>query len=379
MSMNKSRTMRIDLIPEISPVPLSESPKTAIISPSNMAKAREQAAAASQNRDPYSDLFQNIYDAAIVTDLRGRIRDVNPRAIDAFWYSPDDFSFKNIKDIIAGCDDELIRALYENLKNECFTLMQASCIRGDGTAFPAEISVSQLRLSTPHLCFFIRDETIRRQADEMLLTEHNALQNASSSIVVIDMNSIIEYANPATARLWSIPADEEIVGKYLGDLFLNSGDAEPIVSSLLGEYYESTGVVVAVRQGLHGEEPFRVGFSAACNRDSDGNVVGAVLSFTDLTDEDRVKTAERDAMRFRETLKRLDEFRQALLPGVGEICSLVRDFSAAKIVADDDVKRRLVSAVDACAGIHAILGDVEDLIAEAKVEEPEAEVTAAEI
>ena len=375
MSLNKSRTMRIDLIPEISPVPLSESPKTAIISPSNVAKAREQAAAPAQNRDPYSDLFQNIYDAAIVTDLCGRIRDVNPRAIDAFWYSPDDFSFKNIKDIIAGCDDELIRTLYDNLKNECFTLMQASCIRGDGTAFPAEVSVSQLRLSTPHLCFFIRDETVRRQADEMLLTEHNALQNASSAIVVVDMSSVIEYANPATARLWGRPSESELVGRHLGEMFLNHDDAERIASSLSGEHFESTGVVVALRQG---GEPFRVGFSAACNRDSDGNVVGAVLSFTDLTDEDRVKTAERDASRFRDTLNRLDEFRKVLHTGVGEVSSLIHDFSAAKIVADEKVKRRVASAVDACDGINAVLADIEELIAQANAAKPEAAITVSE-
>ena len=374
MNENKSRTMRIDLIPEISAVPLSESPKTAFIAPSKVGKSREQVVAA-QNRDPYSDLFQNLYDAAIVTDLRGRIRDVNPRAIDAFWYSPDDFSFKNIKDIIAGCDDELIRTLYENLRNECFTLMQASCIRGDGTAFPAEVSVCPLHLSTPHLCFFIRDETVRRQADEMLLTEHNALQNASSAIVVIDMSANIEYANPATARLWDHSSESGLVGRHLGELFLNRDDAERITSSLSGEHYESSGVVVAVRQG---GEPFRVGFSAACNRDSDGNVVGAVLSFTDLTDEDRVKTAERDAMRFRETLNRLDDFRKVLRMGIGEVSSLIHDLSAAKISADEKVKKRIASAVDACDGLHAVLGDIEDLIAEANAAKQAATVVPSE-
>lgn len=368
MNLNKSRTMRIDLIPEISPIPLSESPKTAFIAPTTPSKPRESSPDESLNRDPYSDLFQNIYDAAIVTDLRGRIRDVNPRAIDAFWYSPDDFSFKNIKDIIAGCDEELIRTLYENLKNECFTLMQASCIRGDGTAFPAEVSVSQLRLSTPHLCFFIRDETIRRQTDEMLLTEHNALQNASSAIVVIDMNSSIEYANPATARIWDYPSESSLVGKHLGDLFLNHDDANQVISSLSGEHYETTGVVVAKR---HGHEPFRVSFSAACNRDSDGNVVGAVLSFTDLTNEDRIRTAERDATRFRETLLRLDEYRKVLQMGVDEVSTFIQNLSKAKIEASDPVKSRILNAADACNGLSAVLSEIDELITEVKHVNPE--------
>jgi PAS domain S-box-containing protein len=217
-------------------------------------------------------------------------------------------------------------------------------------------------LSTPHLCFFVRDETVRRQADEMLRTEHNALQNASDGIVVIDMQARIEYANPATARIWGYPSSADLVGLPLGKLLLNEEDGQQIVSSLTGEHYMTSGIAVARR---YDGDPFRVNIRAACNRDSDGNVVGAVLSFSDLTERDRVQTAERDATRFRDTLKRLDDFRNVLRCGIGEVSALINDFSAAKIAADDNVKKRIVSAVDACVGLNAVLADVEDLIAEA--------------
>ncbi len=370
--MNKSSTMRIDLIPDISDVPLTEKPKALFVSVGGGSSPRRiSPSAQAPGHGGYGELFQNIYDAGIVTDLHGRIRDVNSRAIDSFGHSPDEFSHLNIEDIIAGADDELIRTLYENLQNECFTLMQAYCIRADGSAFPAEVAVSQMRLSTPHLCFFVRDETLRRQADEMLRTEHNALQNASDAIVVIDMHARIEYANPATARIWGYPTSADLVGKPLGRLLMNEADGQEIVSSLTGEHFMTSGIAVALR---HDGDPFRVNIRAACNRDSDGNVVGAVLSFSDLTERDRVQSAERDAIRFRDTLQRLAEFSNVMKCGLGEITALIHDFVNARIVADEGVKNRLVSASDACAGLNAVLLDVEDLIARA-VNEAQNETT----
>ncbi len=363
--MNKSSTMRIDLIPDISDVPISEKPKASFVSVGGKTGVRRVSPSAQQpgaGHGGYGELFQNIYDAGIVTDLHGRIRDVNGRAMDSFGYSPEEFSHLNIEDIIAGADDELIRTLYENLQNECFTLMQAYCVRADGAAFPAEVAISQLRLSTPHLCFFVRDETVRRQADEMLRTEHNALQNASDAIVVIDMQARIEYANPATARIWGFPSASELVGKSLGRLLLNEADGQEIVSSLSGEHFMTSGVAVAIR---HDGEPFRVNIRAACNRNTDGNVVGAVLSFSDLTARDRVQSAERDAVRLKDTLQRLDEFRHVLKCGIGEVVSLIHDFQKENVSLGEALDARVVSVADACEGLTAVLADVEELIGDA--------------
>ncbi|NLB70087.1 MAG: PAS domain-containing protein [Lentisphaerae bacterium] len=237
--------------------------------------------------------------------------------------------------------------------------MQAYCYRADGTAFPAEVSVSQLRLSTPHLCFFIRDETLRRQSEEMLRTEHNALQNASDAIVVVDMNSQIEYANPATARIWEYPSTTDLVGLELDSLLLNEGDGKAILDSLAGELFAASGVAVAVR---HDGEPFRVNVRAASNRDSDGNVVGAVLSFFDLTERDKVQSAERDASRFRETLNQIRELGNAFKSGMDEVSSLLKELTPADMSDDEQFQKRLLLAQDACSGMEAILGDIADSI-----------------
>lgn len=332
----KARTMRIDLIPEISDGPLSIRPRTvsvrlpgatgpvpAAASPGATGRisatpAATAAAAAGAPGGGYGELFQNIYDAAIVTDLHGRVRDANRRAASAFGYTNVQFSHLTIDKLVAGADGDLVRTLYENLRRECFTLLQASCVRADGSVFPAEVSVSQLRLSTPHLCFFVRDETVRRQTDEMLRTEHNALQNASDAIVVVDPQSRIEYANPATARIWGYVSAGDLVGRPLGILLQNPDDAEEIAASLSGENFDAAGVAVARRAD---GETFRVGIRASCNRDTDGNAVGAVVSFSDMTERDRVQAAEHDAESVRDALTRLEVLHKALHNGIAELAA----------------------------------------------------------
>lgn len=356
----KSNTMRIDLIPEISEVPLSERPKASFVpgfkpSVASSAEGRPPAApiaappvpGPTRGVDGYGELFQNIYDAAIITDLHGRIRDVNRRATIAFGYTPAQFSHLTLDQVVSGADTDLIRTLYENLRRQTFTLMQAACSRADGTRFPAEVSVSQLRLSTPHLCFLIRDETVRRQTDEMLRTEHNALQNASDAIVVIDLQTKIEYANPATARIWNYASAGDLVGLPLGVLLHNPSDGDAIIESLSGENYDTTGVAIARRSD---GESFRIEIHASCNRDSDGNVIGAVLSFSDLTERDRVRIAEHDAESARNALRRLADLHRAMDADVAELGGYLRELASAPAVSAD-------SAL--AAKVEAALGDLE--------------------
>ncbi len=358
VQMNKSSTMRIDLIPDISEIPLAECPKASFVTV-HQKKAVPQSSGDGVLRG-YSELFQSVYDAGVITDLRGRIRDVNRRALDAFGYTAEGFGEVDIFKIIAGSDDELIRTLYENVQHERFTLMQAYCIRADNSAFPAEIAVSQIRLSTPHLVFFIRDITLRRQTDEMLRTEHNALQNASDAIVVIDMNSRIEYANPATARLWHFFEAGDLVGRDLGDLFENSRDGHIVMDSLSGEHYSVAETLTAKR---YDGESFRVRVNAACNRNSDGEVVGAVLSFIDLTDRDRVVSTEKAAKELSGALGRIKEYRPTLANSLEDMSSFLRWIASNSTVASDsELNSKVQDAMGVWEGYRALVSEIREII-----------------
>ncbi|MDD4871318.1 MAG: ATP-binding protein [Kiritimatiellae bacterium] len=122
-------------------------------------------------------LFENLYDAALITDLTGRIIDANMRAVQYFQYTSQELAEGSIPDIIVGVDATVLQNICNNLVNDKFTLIQAHCTRKDGSYFPAEIASSRLHLSaSEYLCFFIRDITTRREAEDEIKLARDELE-----------------------------------------------------------------------------------------------------------------------------------------------------------------------------------------------------------
>jgi len=128
---------------------------------------------AAPGHSAFDELFQSVYDAAVLCTLSGQIVNCNARAQDFFQYPKPAFCSMSIVSVVHGMEPALIRNICENLTVKRFTLIEAHCRRADGTYFPSEIAVNRLHLpSEQRLCFFIRDITLRRQA-ELEIKEKN--------------------------------------------------------------------------------------------------------------------------------------------------------------------------------------------------------------
>jgi PAS domain S-box-containing protein len=297
-----SRTMRIDLIPDAPSEPVGGQKKRVIVSSSARKGVHPPIQTPSQSPGLYGELLNSVYDAALITDLAGRVVDCNPRACEFFLLSHDALVQRAMPDLVSGADETLMGSLWRNLQNERFTLIQAYCVRGDGSYFPAEIAVNRLNLGESRLCFFVRDTTIRRQAEEMLRTEHNAIQNAGDGIAVADLRAVLEYVNPAVGRLWGRSKPEDLIGTDVRTLFRDEAQAEAMVREILDEQKTWSREMKAVSPS---GEDFDVQVTAARNRNSDGEVVGMVFSFTDMSDRKRAEEALREAERHRVMLESL--------------------------------------------------------------------------
>lgn len=254
----------------------------------------------------YDQLLQSIYDAALITDLDGRIIDSNIRAVEFLQYSRLEFQQFTILEIISGADSGLVNTLCQNLQREKFGLLQAYCLRKDRSYFPAEIAVNLLKFQDPKLCFFIRDVTVRCQAEEMLRTEHNAIQNAGNGIAIADKAAKLEYVNPAILKMWNYEDHNELLNHDLRVLLVDSPAAEEMVQSVLIDHSSWLGELVARQKD---GSVFDIQVSAACNRDTNGEVAGMVVSFVDISDRKRVEEALRQTER-----------QRVMLASVGAAC-----------------------------------------------------------
>jgi PAS domain S-box-containing protein len=347
-------TMRIDITPDVlkelgQSAPKVDTKRVRQRSPVvRVPKGQGKSAAVSK----YDQLLQSIYDAAIVTDLEGRITDVNARALEFFLYSREELKGLTVQDVIAGADQDLLRALRQNLQNKRFALIQAYCARKDRSLFPAEIAVNILRFQELRMAFFVRDITLRRQAEEMLRTEHSAIQNSANGIAISDTEGMLEYVNPATVRLWGYNDPEELMGRDVSDLWKDKAAARTLVQRVLESGETQSAELVAVKKG---GRDFHVQISVGCNRDADDEVVGMVFSFMDISDRKRAEDATRQA-----------EQQRVMLASLGAAChhlgqpatvlltnlEMMEKFSAN---VPDDFRELITSSVEAAELIAELL------------------------
>ena len=306
MAQKFSKTMRIDLIPDVPTEPVQEK-KRIVIRKSLRRMPRKSVTDTGPVREShFQEFFQSVYDAALITGLDGQIEDVNARAIEFLGYGRSELRKLSIYDVISGADEGLIETLMANLESERFTLIQAYCTRSDGSAFPAEIAVNEVELDSPYLSFFIRDITVRRQSEEMLRTEHNAIQNSEAGIAVANLGAQLEYINPAATAMLGYSPQDELTGKHLREILSD----EAAVVSMIETVIEKRETWLAETRGLckdGSEVEARV--SAVCNRNTDGEVVGIVLSLVNIGDRIRAEEAEREA-----------EQRKVMLQSLGAAC-----------------------------------------------------------
>ena len=281
-----SKTIRIDLMPDAGIGGKSKpSPKDKLTAANWSTRKRMTAAAVAATRSKYEDLLQSVYDAAFITTTSGKILEVNDRAVEFMRCEKAELCSMNLIDLIDGADESLMKDITDMLKYERFALLQAFCRRQDASLFPAEIAVSHLSGDSVRFCFFVRDITVRYQAEEMLRTEHTAVQTCGSGIAIADTDGLLGYVNPAFERMLGMNS-EELLHNDIREIFGGSEVMVELMNNALSDDETWLGEVEITNDS---EQQLFFQVSAACSRAADGEPRGIVFSFADIT---RQKEAE---------------------------------------------------------------------------------------
>jgi two-component system cell cycle sensor histidine kinase/response regulator CckA len=297
--MNRlSQTMRIDIPPDLKD-DLRRGTRQ-VRTASQTSKIEMESPSPGENHrvgdSDFQELLQSVYDAALIANLDGGIVDANTRATEFLRLSHRELCSQNLVAIISGADSNTLQTLHTSVENDRFVLIQAHCTRKDGSLFPAEIAVNRLHVRGKlYFCCFIRDVTLRQQAEDMLRTVHNAIRNASTGIVISNLEGQLKYVNKATLTLWEVAAEEDLLSCDLKTLIPDTRQVEAMIATVHAGQDWSGETVIQRKDG----SALAVQVSAAGNRDADGELVGMVFSFLDLSDRKRAEEAEKHAERQR--------------------------------------------------------------------------------
>jgi phosphoserine phosphatase RsbU/P len=278
-------TMRIEIPPDLD-IHQAESPKNGTAEAKRPPTRRviRLPKPAPPGRDPFGAqdfqaLLQNIYDAVLIADTHGQVMSVNVRAVQFFGYATSEFTQLNVVQLISGATEELLSTICQTLQSDRFVLIEACCNRKDRTFFPSEISVNRLRLSsTEYLSFFIRNITLRKEAEERLRTSDTAMRNSGSGIVITDADGNLQYCNPAMCKLWGLE-DADVENANVRDFLADPGLADEMNQTVQAGGAWSREVPMKRRDG----GMFFAQVSVAPNVNPDGELAGMVLSLLDIS------------------------------------------------------------------------------------------------
>ncbi len=154
---------------------------------------------------PLFKLFEALYDAVLITTLDGVILAGNTRAAAFFKSTCGDLVGMKVFHLILGATDELENAVKSNLDNRQFTLVEGFCLRSDGTTFPSEIVINRLDMDAhAQLCFYVRDITVRYNAQQELQHAVERLQAHDRSRMEFVSNVSHELRTPLTSMIYAV-------------------------------------------------------------------------------------------------------------------------------------------------------------------------------
>ncbi len=229
-----ARTMRIELNEEEQKVRQNGHtvkitlPSQGIGSTSFLTQSRKEFR--DSDASDYQRLLQSIYDAVLITDASGIVRECNQRAIDFFRWPEFELIGVAVPSLISGADDAVVGTIRKNLTEHRYTLIEGTCKRKDGTTFPSEIAVNRLDTDLEgRLCFFIRDVSVRKRAQDALEEAITKLEQHDRNRSQFISNVSHELRTPLTSMIYAIT---NMIRGVVGPL---NNHAQKYLEMLLGD------------------------------------------------------------------------------------------------------------------------------------------------
>lgn len=135
------------------------------------------------HRSLFRQLLAGMYDAVLITDPSGHLLELNPRAKEFFQYETDEVMDRPVGRFIPGVTPEIVERIRAGLDQARHMMLDANCLRKDGSVFPAEVTVSLIDLLDPgDLVFTIRSTERRRRQLAVFRTRQNAYEISQAAL-----------------------------------------------------------------------------------------------------------------------------------------------------------------------------------------------------
>ena len=188
------------------------------------------------HRSLFRQLLAGMYDAVLITDPSGHLLELNPRAKEFFQYETDEVMDSPVGRFVPGVTPEIVQRIRDGLDKARHMMLDANCLRKDGTSFPAEVTVSLIDLLDPgDLVFTIRNTERRRRQLADLRTRRNACDIAQAALFACAPDGRFRGANPAFLEMFGFADEQELQKASFSEVMDDEPMATLFAQALAGE------------------------------------------------------------------------------------------------------------------------------------------------
>jgi len=247
----------------------------------------QAAAALAESAGRLRAILNTAVEGIVTIDHRGRIESANPAAERIFGYSAAELTGKNVSLLMppphrAAHDGYLASYLRTGRARIIGTGREVSGRRKDGSVFPMDLSVSEVKLRDRVLFTgFIRDITARKESEKALTHYATLVESSDDAIIGKSLEGYVTSWNRGAETIFGY-SRAEMLGKHISVLIPDDRKGEePAILEKIGrgqslDHYET------VRRRKDGRL-IDVSVTISPIRDAAGTVIGASQLARDIT------------------------------------------------------------------------------------------------
>jgi len=254
----------------------------------------------------YRYMFENASDATWVQDIEGNILDANKACEKLTGFTRQELLGKNVREFLIGEFLDMAREVHRKLLHgeEITQPYEQRLVRRDGTVKTVKMAASLVIIDGEPRGFqyIVRDVTEEKSAEEML---SKIIDGSPIPSFVINKQHNVTHWNTAIESLSGI-SGQEMVGTdeqwrafytekrpAMADLIVDGASADEIEAYYRGKYKKSPLIDSAYEAKdffpALGEYGKWLHFTASPIRDKNGEIIGAIETLQDITEEKQLQ------------------------------------------------------------------------------------------
>lgn len=227
------------------------------------------------HRSLFRQLLAGMYDAVLITDPSGHLLELNPRAKEFFQYETDEVMDRPVGRFIPGVTPEIVERIRAGLDQARHMMLDANCLRKDGSVFPAEVTVSLIDLLDPgDLVFTIRSTERRRRQLVVFRTRQNAYEISQAALFACAPDGRFRGVNAAFLEMFGYADEGEVLKLAFSDVMDDAPMAENFACALAGE---KTAVRITAQEDASEGEDVEIQLGPDLQNKKIVGVVGSVI------------------------------------------------------------------------------------------------------